>query len=212
MVGVLFDFDGVVVQSEPLHLKTFIEVLAPWNISLTNERWYREFAGTGSRHILSLLIKENNLSIDVDSLVAKRKKLYEEYVRKGDLQETPGVRSFLKDLRAKKIKTAIVSGSHRSNVELALTMLNLGEYFDLIVSGDDLSVRKPDPYPFLYAAGKLGLKPKECIAIEDSLSGMLSVKRANMRLVCVRSQNYTDFGKCDRIIPDFRGISISELI
>src|SRR5262249_51172905 len=132
---------------------------------VSDERWYREFAGTGSRHIMETLIREHNLPLDAGELVQKRKKIYEDHVRGGALKEKPGVRAFLGKLRVRGLKTAIVSGSHRTNVELALSILRLGNFFDLMVSGDDLPVRKPDPGPFLHAAGKLGMLPSECVVI-----------------------------------------------
>jgi len=201
--AVLFDFDGVVVQSEALHMETFMELLAPYGVSVSEERWYREFAGTGSRHIFEVLCSEFRLPADVDALVEKRKKLYEARVRSGSLKEMPGIRDFLALLRGRGLGTAIVSGSHRTNVAAALSMLHLGGFFDFIVSGDDLKERKPDPAPFLHAAKKLGILPSECVAVEDSLSGSRSALAAGMRLVVVRSPASKYLYGYDAIISDF---------
>lgn len=201
--AVLFDFDGVVVQSEALHMRTFLEVLAPYGVKVSEARWYGEFAGTGSRHIFEVLCQEFRVPDDVGSLVERRKKIYEGYVRGGALSETPGIRQFLITLRERGIRAAIVSGSHRSNVELALSMLGLGPYFSLIVSGDDPGKRKPDPGPFLYAAAKLGLRPGECLAIEDSVPGCEAARRAGMRLVAMRSPASKDLYGYDAMIDDF---------
>ena len=103
------------------------------------------------------------------------------------------------------------SGSHRSNVQLALDTLGLNGLFDLIVSGDDIKMRKPDPGPFLHAAQKLGVLPQECIAIEDSYSGMLSVRNAGMKLICVESHPSMDLGKCEIVIKDFRSPAIMKI-
>jgi HAD superfamily hydrolase (TIGR01509 family) len=184
--AVLFDFDGVVVQSEPLHMRTFLELLAPYGITVPEKRWYREFAGTGSRHIFEVLVKERGLGLDVDGLVTQRKAAYEARVRAGELKETVGVRDFISLLRKRGIHTAIVSGSHRTNVQAAIDSLHLEGLFDLIVSGDDLVVRKPDPGPFLHAAKALGVTPSECLVIEDSYSGCESAKRAGMKLAWLK--------------------------
>ncbi|MEW6722156.1 MAG: HAD family phosphatase [Candidatus Micrarchaeota archaeon] len=209
--AILFDFDGVVVQSELLHKKTFMELLSPWGVDVSDERWYREFAGTGSRHIFEVLVRENGIREEPSVLVERRKAVYEGYVRGGALKETAGVREFLSAARAAGLKTAIVSGSHRTNVELALSVLALGEYFDLIVSGDDLKARKPDPQPFLHAAESLGVRPDECVAIEDSRSGMLAASRAGMRLVCVDAHPAVDKNLCSLIVKDFRGLGPGNL-
>jgi HAD superfamily hydrolase (TIGR01509 family) len=210
--AVLFDFDGVVVQSEMLHKKTFLELLSPYGVEVSDERWYREFAGTGSKHIFEVLVSEKGIDENPAELTEKRKKIYESYVRKGALGQTRGVVRLLRDLRGKDIKTAIVSGSHRTNVELALSVLNLGGYFDLIVSGDDLKERKPDPSPFLYAAEKLGVRPEECVVIEDSRSGMLAAMAAGMKLVCMIAHPALDSSACRIKIRDFTGLSADELL
>src|SRR5271157_1691746 len=97
--AVLFDFDGVIVRSEALHMRTFLELLAPYGVKVSTERWYREFAGTGSRHIFERLTAEYGIEEDVDSLVERRKEKYESIVRAGGLSETPGVRHLLASLK-----------------------------------------------------------------------------------------------------------------
>ena len=200
---VLFDFDGVVVDSEPLHYRTFMEILGPLGISVDLQRWYRDFAGTGSRRIIEVLIREYELKEDIGILVQKRKTLYEQLVRKGELRETDGIREFLGLLEKKGIKKAIVSGSHRTNVDAALEVLHLTG-FDLIVSGDEMKKMKPDPDPFLLAAQRLGVPPASCIVFEDSVAGSIAAKRAGMKLVVVESPALPNIKEYDLLIRDFR--------
>ncbi len=209
--AVLFDFDGVIVDSEPLHMKTFLELLAPYGVEVGIERWYREFAGTGSRHIFEVLVKERGIREDVGALVERRKALYESRVRAGALREMPGVRDFLRLLRERGIKAAIVSGSHRTNVQAALETLSLGQ-FDLIVSGDDLKERKPDPGPFLFAAKKLGLPSTECLVIEDSISGCEAARRAGMRLVWMKPPVRLANQEADLVVSDFQDKALPRLL
>jgi HAD superfamily hydrolase (TIGR01509 family) len=210
--AILFDFDGVVVQSELLHKETFLELLSPYGVKVTDERWYREFAGTGSRHIFEVLAREHGINENLDDLVARRKKAYEARVRSGRLKETPGVREFLEKARAMGIKTAIVSGSHRTNVQAALEVLGLGRYFDLIVSGDDLTERKPDPKPFLVAAEKLGFLPGECLVIEDSFAGAEAARRAGARLIIIHSPLARAIAKTEPVIMDFNDPALGSLL
>jgi len=206
--AVLFDFDGVVVQSEPLHMKTFLDVLKKYGVKVDRERWYREFAGTGSRHIFDVLTREYGITEQVDELIAKRKQIYEKAVKDGELELTPGIIEFLEKLRKKRIKTAIVSGSDRTNVLTALGVFGLEAYFDLIISGSDIKERKPEPGPFLHAAKKLGLQPGECIAIEDSVSGAKSAVAAGMNLVIIESPaNLPPYPDATRL-KDFRGFEL----
>jgi HAD superfamily hydrolase (TIGR01509 family) len=205
--GVLFDFDGVVVQSEKLHMETFLDSLRDYGVVVSEGRWYKEFAGTGSRHIFEVLTEEYGISEKVDDLIKKRKKIYEDAVKAGRLELTDGIVETLQKLRQKNIKTAIVSGSDRTNVLTALDVFKLGSFFDVIVSGSDIKERKPDPEPFLYAARKLGLEASECIAIEDSISGVNAVIAARMKLVVVISPAKIDAPKGTVFIDDFRNFN-----
>lgn len=208
--AILFDFDGVVVRSEPLHRETFLEMLEPYGVEVPEERWYREFAGTGSRHIFSVLVKEHGLGLDVDELVQKRKKLYETRVREGNLEAMPGAQEFILASRERGLKIAIVSGSHRTNVKAAMEVLGLGPV-DVIISGDDLEKRKPDPAPFLKAAELLGVEPEGCVVFEDSVSGCEAARRAGMKLVFVRPAVEIDPGRHDLAIDDFTGEDLKRI-
>jgi beta-phosphoglucomutase len=210
--AVLFDFDGVVVQSEPLHKRTFLELLAPYGVSVTEQRWYKEFAGTGSRHIFEVLVREFNLGLDVDLLVAKRKAVYEARVRAGELSITPGAREFVSKQKARGLRVAVVSGSHRTNIQAAFDTLGLTGLFDIVISGDDIPERKPDPGPFLRAAKMLGIAPRDCLVIEDSYSGCESAKRAGMTLAWLKpGADMAPPAAYDIEISDFTGDSLRKL-
>jgi beta-phosphoglucomutase family hydrolase len=210
--AVLFDFDGVVVDSEKLHMKTFFDLFEKYGINVSQERWYSEFAGTGSRHIIEVLSKELKVKEDINELVERRKHKYEERVQNRELELIPGVVEFLTLIKKKGIKTAVVSGSHRTNVQLALKMFKLEKYFDIIVSGDDLKERKPNPAPFLHAAKLLGVMPCECLGIEDSKAGSQAVVSAKMKLVIIRSPISKDLnGFKAPIIDDFRTFPLEML-
>jgi HAD superfamily hydrolase (TIGR01509 family) len=210
--AVLFDFDGVVVQSEPLHKRTFLELLAPYGVTVPERRWYREFAGTGSRHIFEVLVREHNLGLDVDRLVAERKAVYEARVRAGDLKITPGAREFVMMLKSRGIRAAVVSGSHRTNIQAAFEALGLNGLFDIVISGDDIPERKPHPGPFLRAAKMLGVPPSGCLVIEDSYSGCESAKKAGMLLAWLKpGADMAPPAAYDIEISDFTGDSLRKL-
>lgn len=204
--AVLFDFDGVVAQTEPIHLQTFRELLKPLGVKISEERWYREFTGIGSTAIMAKLFQDFKIKKDVKIWVKKRKLLYQKYVKNGTIRATPGIRKFLLELRRKNIKIAIVSGGHSTNINRVLEKLKLMEFFDSynIISLEDVKNRKPHPEGFLLAAKRLLVRPKECLAIEDSISGIIAANRAKMKVVCVRSPAPVDLNKCDYVIKDFR--------
>jgi HAD superfamily hydrolase (TIGR01509 family) len=202
--AVIFDFDGVVVNSEPLHYKTFSEILAPLGIKISRSTWYEEFAGTGSRSILKRLFDQFEVEADVEQYVQRRKKLYASHVKTGKLKPNKGLRKFLTRLKTQNIRTAIASGGHNSNIELVLTKLGLIDEFGLIVGSRDVLRSKPDPEVFLLAAKRLKVKPKECIVIEDSIYGSEAACRAGMRLVCFDSPaRLTLNNSCIKVINSY---------
>ena len=210
--GILFDFDGVIVQSELVHHKSFMELFEKEGICIDYQEWYKSYAGTGSRSILERIKKDNKLDYDVSEYVLKRKKIYEKCLEKGDLKTTAGIEEFLKILQEKNIPKAIVSGSHRSNVLLGLKVTKMEKYFQVIVSGDDLEKKKPDPEPFLFAARKLGISPKKSVVIEDSVSGAISARGGNFKLVIIKSPALLEVGKYDLLIENFLDESPNRII
>ena len=205
--ALIFDFDGVIVKSEPLHYKTFCEILEPLGIRIARHRWYKEFAGTGSRSIIARLLEENKIKIgaaELDALIEKRKNLFTKYVANGNLKPNPGLRKFLIKIKSKGIKTAIASGGHRSNIEQILSMLKLNTFFDVIVGGEEAQNRKPHPEIFLRAAAKLGVGTNKCVAIEDSIPGAIAARRAGMALVCFDSPSRKSLNsRCVKLITSY---------
>jgi beta-phosphoglucomutase len=187
--AIIFDFDGVVVKSEPLHYRTFAEILSRYGVKIARNRWYGEFAGTGSRSIIRRLLEENNVEADVLSLVEERKALYRKYVEQGKLKPNKGLRRFLTKLKTEhpKLGTAIASGGHSSNIKAVLRILKLTDYFETVVGAEDVKYGKPNPEGFLLAAKRLRVDPKNCIVIEDSIPGSIAANRAGMKLVCFDS-------------------------
>ncbi len=173
--AVLFDFDGVIVKSEDVHRKTFMDLMT---MEIPEERWFREFAGTGSRKIFKKLLDEKGEEKDLNNLVDERRDMFNGYVEGGRIPEMPGLTSFLDSLDASGIKSAIVSGGHRGYIERLIEMLGIAKRFQYIVSADDIPYRKPDPEPFLLAAKELGVRPDECLVIEDSYSGCQAARSA----------------------------------
>ncbi len=202
--AVLFDFDGSVVNSEPLHLASFRELLTSLGIKISKARHYSEFTGIGSTAIITTLFREHGINENVKEWVEKRKKIYQGYVMQGKLKTIPGVRTFLRFLKKKKIKTAIVSGGHGTNIKLALKKTKLEKFFDTIIGLENVKNRKPHPEGFLLAAKLLGVKSRECIAIEDAPSGVQAAHTAGMKIICIKSLAPVDLKKCDYVIDSYQ--------
>jgi beta-phosphoglucomutase len=207
--AVLFDFDGVIVKSEDVHRRTFIDLMA---MEIPPERWFREFAGTGSRKIFKKLLDEKGEEKDVNGLVEERRGMFEGHVEAGKIPEMPGLSQFLDLLDAAGIKSAIVSGGHRGYIERLIGMLGITDRFEYVVSADDIPYRKPDPEPFLLAARELGVRPDECLVVEDSYSGCQAARAAGMKLVWMRPYPGMSAPECDLAIDDFTSPKLGEFM
>lgn len=207
----LFDFDGVVVDSEPVHLETFRTVLAPLGIDISENRWYTEFVGVGSPFIMKTLLGEKGITDEstISRYVNERRELFQKRIMEGKLKIKKGIENFLQEAKKQKIKTAIVSGGHMDNIKLALSVLKLGGYFDIVIGREDYKKRKPDPECYLTAAKKFNLTPQECLAFEDSISGCLAAKAAGMKVIAVEAPVAIEKGGCsaDAKIKDFECLS-----
>lgn len=180
--AVLFDMDGVIVDTEPLHLRSFNEVLRPLGVRISRDVWTTRYTGTGSVFIMSDIFRRNRLPGDPMEYVERRKWLYQRLVLSSRIRTIRGFRQFNAWLNRLGMKKAIVSGGHRDNLLAVLRKIGLEKEF-MFVSLEDVKNRKPHPEGFLLAAKRLGVRPRECLVFEDSPSGVKAAKRAGM--ICV---------------------------
>jgi len=182
-LAALWDFDGTLCQSEDVHRKSFSAVLG---VELSEQHWTGACIGRPPRDIMEAHLPAGRLKPGetIDDLLRRRAELFEEHIAAGRLEATPGVR----ELRAAGLRCAIVSSGSRGYIEKALAALGLVDAFDFIIAGDDpdCAQHKPQPWPYLEAARRLGLQPAQCVAFEDSLSGIRSAQAAGLRVVGVR--------------------------
>jgi len=191
--AVIFDFDGVITDSEILHFRAFNVVLAPHGLELTKKEYYTKYLGLSDVDCLRALIDEGRLGIEKDQiqdLISKKTRIYEKLAQT-DGQLIEGVSEFLDMLRTAQIPIAICSGSLRAEIEFVLRDAGLRDLFDVIVSAEDVSRGKPDPEGFLLALQQLNestvapITPGKCIVIEDSHWGLEAARGAQMRTIAV---------------------------
>lgn len=215
--AILFDMDGVIVDSEPSHIKTFNIMLKRFRIKIDKKYFLKYYTGTGSYHILKDIFAKNKIKADINYWDNKRKRLYLEYILKHGLKTVPGFKNFFKKLTKWGIKRVIVSGGRRVYVKTGLKLIGFNDdkhKFDLIITREDFSHRKPHPECFNVARKKLNLKPSECIVIEDAQSGVKAAKRAKMK--CIALLTSTDkktlkAAGADIVVKDFREIDLEIL-
>lgn len=175
--AILFDHDGVIAASEPLHWAAWEKLLTELGIPYNGSEM-RTFIGRTAPEIVVELLNRYLPGWDPAQYnpteLARRKNDFYLAAAQSDLRAYPGVIEGLDWLRTLGVRTAVVSNARRRELDAGLGLLDLASSFDLIVSRDDVSAPKPDPAPYLYAAAVLGFAPADCMAVEDSPAGLSS--------------------------------------
>ena len=177
----LFDCDGTIADSMPLHYKAWKKALEEWNCEYPEELFYL-WGGKPVRNIIADLNKMQGLNMPIDALAARKEALYLE-----QLPQLKAIPEVLEHIEAQhgRIPFAVVSGSRRESVVGSLSVLHLLDKFDTIVSAEDYTNAKPAPDPFLIAAERLGIPAKDCLVFEDTELGIQSATAAGMASVMV---------------------------
>ncbi|MDE1162935.1 MAG: HAD family phosphatase [Acidobacteriaceae bacterium] len=177
----LFDCDGTIVDSMPLHYVAWNKMLATYNCPFPEDQFY-SLGGLPVETILHLLNEQHGLSMPVKEVAHEKELMYQEMVH--TIDGIPMVIDHIHDKHG-KIPFAVVSGSPRKSVVDSLKALGLLDKFEVLVCAGEYTKGKPDPEPFLKAAEMLGVDPKRCLVFEDAQPGIESAKAAGMQWVRV---------------------------
>ena len=210
--AVIFDLDGVIVDSEMVHPRTFERALAKYKVKIENAHWKRAYTGIGSYAIFDDLVKKYKIPEDARELVKKRNEIYMEEIMRNRLPVIEGFAEVHQLLLENGVKEAVASGGHTNHVEESLRSSGLkGVPF---ISIEMVKRGKPSPEIFLRAAKRLRVKPSECIVFEDSLSGMEAAARAGMPCVALSTTMPEGEleGKAALIVKNYRSKKLKRLL
>ena len=211
--AVIFDMDGVLVNSEPYHFEVEKQLLRELGISITDEE-LESFVGLALDKMWGRLKKSHGLKDSIDSLAEKDTESRVSYFASLEkLEPIEGVRELIRNVRDGGLKTAVASSSHSRLISTVLEKTGLSEYFPVIVSGVDMEHGKPSPDIFIKTAEILGTGTEECLVIEDSLNGVTAAKAAGMKCIGFRNpaSGSQDLSAADIIIDSFDSIGIDNL-
>jgi beta-phosphoglucomutase len=200
--AIVFDFDGVLADSEPLHLRSYQAVLTPIGVTLTRDEYYARYLGYDDEGVFTQVLDERGVRIDprqVGGLIEEKTRVFDELMAAGEMLY-PAARPCVERM-APRFPLGIASGALRHEIEAILRSGKLDGYFRFIVASGETAEGKPAPDPYRRAAELHGLPPGSCLAIEDSRWGIESAKAAGLRCIGITSTYpRAELRMADRII------------
>jgi beta-phosphoglucomutase len=208
--AVIFDMDGVLVDTEPIHMMVEQFIFQELGIQV-GMLYHQTFIGRSSKEMWADIITNYGLRTSVQELVIRKRELYmQELESMPELPVMPGVKLLLERLQINNKKLALASSSAMPNIRYIISRTGLEAYFQVVVSGDDLPRSKPDPAIFLQAADLLDAHPSTCIVIEDAPAGVQAARSAGMKCVGLLGNGHykQDISGADLIISQYAELMI----
>lgn len=210
--AVIFDMDGVIIDSEPMHAKAAILALEKYNATVTMD-YIDKFIGSTTKYMCETMVAELLLETTPEELLRANEEMRAYLQKKEGHRVIPYIIDLIRDLHRNDIKLSIASSSPAKDIEEVMDSLNIRQYFDSYVSGSMVAKPKPAPDIFLLAADRLGVTPSECIVIEDSFHGITAAHAAGMTgigFINPHSGNQ-DLRKASMLVEGFEEIDYSFL-
>lgn len=216
--AVIFDFDGVITDSEILHFRSFNQVLTPYNVKISRKKYYKDYLGLTDSDLFKKLADMGKiLHEQVKNLLEQKKKVYEKLAGT-DGKIIEGVFDFLQMLERNRVSMAIHSGALLSEIRLMLEDARLNHFFETIVAADHVTKSKPDPQGFNLVLKRLNTKrqntilPADCVVIEDSHWGIHAAKAAGMHTIAVtNSYDACKLSMAEKIVDRLDKLTIKDL-
>lgn len=220
--AIVFDLDGTLSDTEPLHFEAFRETLAPFGIELRREDYFARLIGYNDRDCFGVVMREHGKPADdatIAGLIARKAAIYQAMISDRDVIY-PGAAEFVRRC-AERFPLIVVTGTLRAEAETILRRAGLRDLFIDIVAAEDAERGKPEPDGFLVALGRLGftLRPRpsivaaECLAIEDTAAGVEAARRAGMRVMAVcHTAPACDLAAAEIVRPSLRETDLDEIL
>ena len=208
--AVLWDMDGVIADTADFHYSAWRDVFKERGVEFTKADFMRHF---GQRHdtIIIFALGDKFSQEDIEAITNKKQSLYRQRVAK-NIVPLPGSIKLIKLLNKNKIKMAIASSAVAQNIQVILKGLGIEDCFQAIAFGTEVAEGKPSPEIFQLAAKKLGVKPENCVVIEDAIAGVTAAKRAGMKCVAVtNSHPRQSLKNADMVVDSLEKVDIAIL-
>lgn len=212
MKAAIFDMDGVIIDSEPLHYLSDTTLLKRLGVEVP-ENYLDKYVGVTNPVMWKEIIKDFAIPKDLQEILNTQKSLKLKLLKNGDYKAIEGIPELLKDLYKHRIPIAIASSSSSMFIKEVIKILKIGKYIDIYVSGENVERSKPEPDIFLKAAEVLQLKSDGCVVIEDSKNGVIAAKNAGMKCIGFQNPNSgtQDLSQADIVVSGIREITIERM-
>jgi len=210
---VIFDMDGVIIDTEPLHHHAFFTQFAELGIAVSDAE-YATFLGSSTRNVFQRLQQQFGLPQDVETLLQRKRVLFNQaFDADAGLDLLDNVCVLLDDLRAHRVPLVLASSASKATIGRVFQRFGLGPYFAHIVSGEDFAQSKPNPAIFEAAAALAQTPVSACVVIEDSANGVAAAKAAGIYCIGYASPHSAgqDLGQADRVINHFSELSAAKI-
>jgi len=198
--GAIFDWDGVIIDSSAAHRESWVRLARETGFSLPPGYFETSF-GMKSRRIIQEILRWTDDPGQLKELDWRKECLYRDVIRERGIEPLPGVVEFLQRLRAASVPSVIATSTHSRNVQCAMEIIRLDEYFQGMIAGENVTHGKPDPEVFLLAAQKIGLPPGRCVVFEDAHVGIEAARRGAMKVIAVTTTHPAEtLQAADRVV------------
>ena len=211
--AIIYDMDGLLVDSMIHWLELDRIFFEPRGIKIT-EDLVRQLTGKSEKENLAFLKKEFNMGIEMDDLFAKRREHIDIIYREKTI-DMPGVDVLIKKAKEIGLKQAVASGAPHHTIKIVAERFGWVDHFDELLSVEHVEHRgKPEPDVFLHTAEKLGIKPEECVVLEDAENGVVAAKRAGMACIAVPDKRWSfgDFSEADLVVDSLENKEVYEFL
>ncbi|MEM8782071.1 MAG: HAD family phosphatase [Planctomycetota bacterium] len=214
--AIVFDFDGVLVDSEPLHYQAFVLIARSLGLELTFEQYVQTYIGFDDRDAFRVMLEVTGREASeaaVAELCRKKQPAFDALAKATGELALPGSVELLDAAGAAGWKVAIASGATRADIDLMLGLLDRSDAFEAIVTADDVERSKPDPASYARAAAAIGVEPGRCLAIEDTRAGLISATTAGLRTLAITTSHEAGelAGDAERVIESLAGVTPEQL-
>jgi tRNA threonylcarbamoyl adenosine modification protein YeaZ len=208
--AVIWDMDGIIIDSAPYHLKAWQQIFTSRGISFSEKAFQQTF-GQRNDAIISGILGAGASVEEIEAISNEKEASFRHKIAETP-KPLPGVIALMSSLACEKVRMAIASSAPRENIELIINKIDIARFVQVVISEEDVTNGKPDPQGFKLAAVRLGVEPKNCLVIEDAVAGVTASKRAGMHCLAVTNSHTRDsLSKADQVVDSLEEVAIGDV-